>query len=386
MTPGAGARRVVVLGGGAGGLKAANRLAWHAAGGADLEVVLVDRAADHVFAPGFVPVMFGDAEPGAFRRPLAELAHPGVRIVAGEATGLDPAGHVVRGSFGELAYDRLVLALGAEVGWPDGAPPCGDLSPWTLPGALAGREALGRLGPRDRVVLAVPGPGYRCPPAVVDLAVRIRRATGALVHLVHPWPRPLAPFGERPAAAATALLEGAGVGYTGGFSLAEVRADAVVGADGTEVGYDVAFVVPPHRPPAVVAGSPLAGPNGWPAVGFPSFAVRGADDVVAIGDLTSAPLTVGMAGTLAVQEALFVADRIAAEAGGPPARPEPAMSAVCFLDPGDTGSFLHCDFTGPASGEGPASCTLMPWLPFFRSAKRLFAQEWFDSTLRGDVG
>ncbi|MGZ4623137.1 MAG: hypothetical protein ACXVGD_13640 [Blastococcus sp.] len=41
-------RRVVVLGGGAGGLPAANRLGRSAEAGADLEVVLVDRAPEHV--------------------------------------------------------------------------------------------------------------------------------------------------------------------------------------------------------------------------------------------------------------------------------------------------------------------------------------------------
>ena len=379
-------RRIVVLGAGAGGLKAANRLAWHAAAGADLEVVLVDRAAEHVFAPGYVPVFFGDAEPGAFARPLAELLDPAVRLLTGEATELDPAGRTVRGSFGAVGYDELVVALGADVGWPDGPPPCGELAPWTLEGALAGRDVVRRLGSGDRVVVTVPGPGYRCPPAVLDLAVRLRRTTGARVEVAHPWPRPLAPFGDQPAAAATALLEGAGVGFTGGFTPAEVRADAVVGADGRQLPYDVALVVPPHRAPALVAGSPLAGPTGWPRIEFPSFSVAGADDVFAIGDLASASLSVGMAGTLAVQEALFVADGIAARAGGPPARPAPTMSAICFLDPGDTGTFLHCDFTGPASGEGPATCTLLPWLPYFRAAKRLFAQEWFTSTLRGDVG
>ncbi|MGZ4658840.1 MAG: FAD-dependent oxidoreductase, partial [Blastococcus sp.] len=100
-------RRVVVLGGGAGGLPAANRLGRSAEAGADLEVVLVDRSPEHVYAPGFVAVMFGEAEPEAFRRPLADLLHPAVRLVTGEATSLDPAGHRVLGSFGELPYDDL---------------------------------------------------------------------------------------------------------------------------------------------------------------------------------------------------------------------------------------------------------------------------------------
>ncbi len=83
-------RRVVVLGAGAAGLPAANRLARHAAAGTDLEVVLVDRSGEHVFAPGYVAVMFGDAEPAAFRRPLTDLVHPGVRLVTGEVTAVDP--------------------------------------------------------------------------------------------------------------------------------------------------------------------------------------------------------------------------------------------------------------------------------------------------------
>ena len=378
-------RRVVVLGGGAGGVTAANRLARHASAGAGLEVVLVDRSADHVFAPGFVPVMFGEAEPGAFRRPLRDLLDPAVRLVTGEATELDVAGRRVRGSFGDLDHDDLVLALGAEVGWPQGVPPSGELAPWTAAGALAGADALRRIGPRDRVVVGPTGLGYKCPPAVFDLAVRIRRVTGASVDVVHPWPKPLAPFGEGPSAAATRLLADAGVGFHGGFEVREVADRALVGAAGDEVPYDVAFVVPPHRPPALVADSALAGPSGWPAVEFPSFGVAGAEGVAVIGDLASFPLTVGMAGTLAVHEAAFVADRIAAAAGGPPAREHPVMSAICFLDTGATASFLHCDFTGPASGTGPAACTLMPWLPYFRSAKRLFADEWFASTIRGGV-
>ena len=90
------------------------------------------------------------------------------------------------------------------------------------------RPSLARLGPRDRVVVGPTGVGYRCPPAVFDLAVRIRRVTGARVDVVHPWPAPLAPFGPGPSAAATQLLADAGVGFHGGFEISEVDADVLV--------------------------------------------------------------------------------------------------------------------------------------------------------------
>ena len=378
--------RVVVLGAGAAGLSGANRLALHAASGVDLEVVLVERAGDHLFAPGLVGVLLGDSEPAAVRRPVAELVRPGVRLVAGEVTGVDPDARLVRGSFGELAYDELVVALGAETGWPSGPPACGDLAPWTLAGALAGREALRGLRAGARVVVGPATPAYRCPPAVFDLAVRIRRATGAAVEVVHPWPRPLAPFGEAPAAAFEAMLARAGVGFVGGFALEEVGPGELRARSGASVAYDVALVVPPHRGPAVLARSGLAGPEGWPAVRFPRLDHPAHPNVAFVGDLAAPALQAGMAGTLALLQAAFVADRIAAAISGvaPPERPR--LEAICFVDEGDTGSFLHCDFEGPASRTGPAACVLMPRLPYFRSAKQLFATEWFTTTLSGGVG
>jgi len=377
-------RRVVILGAGAAGLPAANRLVRHAGSDAAPEVVLVDRADGHLFAPGFTAVMFGDAEAGAFSRPLADLADPRVRLVRGEVTRIDPDASAVTGTFGELPYDELVIALGADVGWPDGPPPAGELAPWTLHGALAGRDVLRRLGPGDRVVAGPMGTAYRCPPAVFDLAVRIRQMTGADVEIVHPWPRPLAPFGEGPAAAFTELLAGAGVRFTGEFAIAGITEDTVTSSSGSQAGFDAAFIVPPHRPPAVVADSPLAGESGWPAVSYPSFTHPAYPHVSVIGDLAAPALRAGLAGTLAVFEAAHVADRILARAGGTDPGP-PRMSAICFADPGRTGSFLHCDFAGPAAGTGPAACALMPWLPYFRKAKRLFAEEWFDSMLTGEI-
>jgi sulfide:quinone oxidoreductase len=121
-------------------------------------------------------------------------------------------------------------------------------------------------------------------------------------------------------------------------------------------------------------------------VTYPTFTHPAYSNVAIIGDLAAPALKVGMAGTLAVFQAAHVADRIAARAGGPPAPTRPHMSAICFVDTGHTGSLLHCDFTGPAEGNGPADCLLMPWLPYFRSAKQVFADEWFTTMLSGQIG
>lgn len=377
--------RVVVLGGGAAGLSAANRLAARAEqADLPLDITLVDRSADHVFPPGFAGVMFDGADPDRFRRPLASLVRPAVNVLAGLAESIDPHTREVGGEFGVLGYDSLVVALGVDVGWPEG-PPVPDAAPWTLGGAKAGAALLERLEPGARVVVAPTSPAYRCPPAVFDLAVRVRRRTGAAVTLAHPWRRPLEPFGEEPARRFEQMLEAAGVDFIGGFEVGDVTVQSLRSAGGAVVGFDAAILVPPHRPPRLIAESPLAGAGGWMAVRYPALSHVDFPEVYGIGDLVAPTLKVGMAGTLGVFEGAFVGDRIVEAAGGPPAPDEPRMSAICFVDQETTGSFLHCDFTGPAAGTGPARCALMPDLPYFRQAKRLFAEEWFISTVGGEV-
>ncbi len=378
-------RRVVVVGGGPGGLAVANRLARHRGQGAEIEVSLVERSGEHVFLPGLVAVLFGEAEPAQFRKPLRELTVPGVRVVTGEASELRVAESTVAGSFGELGYDELVVATGVEVGWPDGPPACGELAPWTLGGALAGRDALARMGPRSRVVVGPAQASYRCPPAVFDLAVRLRQRTGAHVEVFHPWGRPLAPFGDAPARAFEAMLGAAGVSFRGGFQLAEITEDRLVAASGDTTDYDFGFIVPPHRAPPLVAGSALAGPDGWPPLTFPSLCHPQYPNVTIIGDLGAPGLRVGMAGTLAVFEGGFAADRIATGPTGVMTDKRPRMSALCFIDPGETGSLLLCDFTGPAAGTGPPDCTMLPFMPWLRRAKSLFASEWFSTTVGGTL-
>jgi sulfide:quinone oxidoreductase len=368
----------LVLGGGAAGVAAANRLAGSSRGG--LEVVLVDRTGTHLFQPGLVAVMLGDAEPGAYQRPLTDLLAGGVKLLEGEVEGLDPASREVTGSFGKLGYDELVLALGAEVN-PSSLGEAGELAPWTLAGALAGREALLKAGPGVRVVVGATTLSYRCPPAVFDLSLRLRGRSGAEVELVHPWPVPLAPFGQRVSEAFAAMLSQAEVRYHGGFMLSSASEGVLSSTDGRQVGYDIALLVPPHGPPAVVARSPLAGEGGWPEVSYPGLTHPSFPEVSVLGDLAAPALGVGMAGTLAVSEARHAAERLVAKLAGEAGLLAPQMSALCFVDTGVTGSALVCDFSGPASKTGPPTCVLLPFLEYFRKAKQLFAEEWFAGTL-----
>ena len=74
-------KTVLVLGGGVGGLVAANRLRKRLP--SRVRVILVDRERQHVFQPSLLWIASGARAPHQIQRPLTELAHRGVEVRIG---------------------------------------------------------------------------------------------------------------------------------------------------------------------------------------------------------------------------------------------------------------------------------------------------------------
>ncbi len=105
-------RTVVVLGGGTGGLVAARRLR-RGLDAAD-RVVLVDRDATFRFAPSFLWVMTGARRAAQITTDRRRLRRAGIEVLQADVLDIDPAHHHVKTSDAEVAFDRLVVARGAE--------------------------------------------------------------------------------------------------------------------------------------------------------------------------------------------------------------------------------------------------------------------------------
>jgi NADH dehydrogenase len=105
-------QRVVILGGGFGGLYAAKAL--HAA---EVEITLIDRRNFHLFQPLLYQVATGSLSPGEIAAPLRDvLSHQkNVRVLLDEASDLDASAHklLLKGG-GEMPYDTLVVATGSR--------------------------------------------------------------------------------------------------------------------------------------------------------------------------------------------------------------------------------------------------------------------------------
>jgi sulfide:quinone oxidoreductase len=106
-------KTVVILGGGIGGIVAANQLRRKLP--SPHRIVLVERNAEHAFAPSFLWLMTGDRRPEDIKQPLPKLLESDIEFVHGSVEGLDLPKQQVKTTAGTLGYDYLVIALGAEL-------------------------------------------------------------------------------------------------------------------------------------------------------------------------------------------------------------------------------------------------------------------------------
>ncbi len=107
----AGTHRVVIVGGGFGGLTTARTLAR-----APVEVTLLDRRNFHLFQPLLYQVATGALSPANIAAPLRAVLkrQRNATVVLGEATGFDLAGRRVLTNEGAIPYDTLIVAAGTR--------------------------------------------------------------------------------------------------------------------------------------------------------------------------------------------------------------------------------------------------------------------------------
>ena len=104
--------RVLILGGGFGGLYAAQALKR-----APAEITLVDRRNFHLFQPLLYQVATGSLSPGEVAAPLRGILskQANTRVLLGEAADIDPsARQVTLRDGGVLPYDSLIVATGSQ--------------------------------------------------------------------------------------------------------------------------------------------------------------------------------------------------------------------------------------------------------------------------------
>jgi NADH:ubiquinone reductase (H+-translocating) len=104
-------QRVVIVGGGFGGLNAARAMRRE-----PVDVTLIDRRNFHLFQPLLYQVATGGLSPGEIASPLRHVLrrNKNTEVLLAEVMDLDPANRRVILRDGEAGYDTLIVAAGAS--------------------------------------------------------------------------------------------------------------------------------------------------------------------------------------------------------------------------------------------------------------------------------
>jgi NADH dehydrogenase len=265
--------RIVVVGGGAGGLELVTRLGDYANRAGNASVVLVDRSPTHLWKPLLHEVAAGSMDANAHQLDyIAQARWHHFEFQQGDLIDLDRANKVIRVSpvsdqdgteilpMREIFYDTLVLAIGSVTnffGVPgaaeyamavDTVPQAEQFRRRLIAACMRAQNRLADLGKAERptVDIAIVGGGA----TGVELSAELRGTAQTLgaygLHRLHPTrdiritiieagPRILPPLPERIATETARLLKKLDIDILTGDGVSEVRKDAVMTASGRRI-------------------------------------------------------------------------------------------------------------------------------------------------------
>jgi NADH dehydrogenase len=244
--------KVIIVGGGFGGLSAAQRLKSEL-----LDVTLIDRRNYHLFQPLLYQVATGSLSPGEIAAPLRAVLsrHKNTRVLLGAVTDVDPESkRVILEDGAILPYDSLIVAAGSQTSyfghneWQEWAPGMKSIEEATniRHKILYAFEVAERLtDPVQRsawltFVIVGAGPtGVELAGAIGEIArqtlrndFRSIRSQDAKIILLDGAPRVLMPFPEDLAQKATSSLRKLGIDVKSGSIVQHVDKDGLTIASG----------------------------------------------------------------------------------------------------------------------------------------------------------
>ena len=332
--------RIVIVGGGFGGLWAA-----HALQHAPVQVTVIDRRNHHLFQPLLYQVATAGLSPADIAVPIRSILRrrKNLSVLMAEVTGVDRAARVVETGSTRIPYDALVIATGtthAYFGhdeWRRFAPGLKSVEDalfirrrllLAFEEAEAGSDAARRTALLTFIVIGGGPTGVELAGAIAELAhkalardFRHIDPQQARIVLLEAGPRLLASFPDRLAARALRDLESLGVEVRLSTAVESVDEEGVVAGGGRLAARTVLWA-------AGVAASPAAGWLGADSDRAgrvkvePNLAVPGAPEIFVIGDtalvLDAAGNPLPGVAPVAKQEGTFVARLLSARARGAP--------------------------------------------------------------------
>lgn len=376
-------KRVLILGGGFGGVAAAHRLK-QVLEGSD-EVLLVDRRPYFMMGLRKTWGLVDAAPLEAGQRPLNRLSRIGVQVLNDAVTKIEPGARAIVVGGRRIEADALVVALGAETA-PQALPGLAENSINVYDPAEIRRAAESlREMKQGKLAIGVFGIPYKCPPAPYEMALLSNEYLRSKhlqvnVEVFTPQPMSLPVLGQAGCDVIESRLAENGVTFLPNHKATAVEPGQVLFGD-RQRPFDLLFAVPPHRPPAVVRESGLAGDSGWVWVDPQTLETHFAG-VYAIGDVVEIAMANGKplpkAGVFAEAMGVVVAERIAAQFAGEESGAKFTGEGGCYLEVGAGQAMM---VRGNFLAEPEPEVTLTEAAPRYWEEKRAFEaqrlEKWF---------
>jgi sulfide:quinone oxidoreductase len=360
-------KRILILGGGVGGTLTANLLVKklrRQLKAGEVTITVIDQTGQHTYQPGFMYIAMGGERADKLQRPERGLLDSRVALVIGEIEKVDEPTQTVHLKDGKrLGYDYLVLATGSRI-VPEEIEHFDTEAQhfYTAEAALELRRALDAFA-GGRIVVAIAGMPYKCPPAPLEVSFLIEselRQRGlrdqSEVHFCSPIGRAFTI--ESVSEMVTPIFEAKGIEVHTFFNVEAIdpKRKVVQSLEGEELPYDLLVLVPPHKGQQFLMDSGLApAPGGWLPTDRATLQVGGRPNVFALGDATDLPLS--KAGSTAHFEAPVVTERIVAAIQGREVdhkHGDYLGKVMCFFEIGDgKGTLLQFDYEHPPRPPKP---------------------------------
>ena len=342
---------VVILGGGFGGLSAANELR-NALPSSQVKITVIDKK--DWFMVGFAKlwIINGTRTFENSTGSLNELQKKEIDFIKDEILSINLEDKNVTTKTKEISFDFLIISMGAV------------LAPQRIPGLeqngfnlydhnqlLEIREKLESIE-SGKIAISIMGMPYKCPPApfeaslLIDSMLRKRGIRDSVqIDFYSPAPITLPAAGLEVSKQILELVNSEQIVFHNSCKIKSVESKKLI-FENSEADFDLLLAVPPHIAPKVIYDSGLAKASGF--IPIDRDCKTPFENVFAVGDVTSLTVTENMAvpkaGIFAEGEGITVAKNIISKIQS---KEESALfdgKGGCFIESGrDTASVLEVD-------------------------------------------
>lgn len=338
------------MGGGFGGLAAANELRTNLP--SDVKITIIDKKDYFMMDLVKLWIIKGTRIFETSKKPLQTITKKGIEFVNEQITWIDTKQKKVKTTSGEMSYDYLILALGVELA-PEkilGLAEHGMIL-YDIDDVLKIRQKLLEMK-SGKLVFAITGMPYKCPPAPFEAALIIDsmlkdlgKRNAISIDFYSPAPITLPAAGPEVSKQLLDMLEAENIKFHGSCKTAAVDVNTLKFEDGNSANFDLLIAVPPHKAPTVIYETGFAKEGQFISVSRDCKTPY--ENVYAIGDVTnmivSDNMAVPKAGIFAEGEGVAVAHDIISQIKKERNESMFDGKGGCFVEMGTTAGYVYVD-------------------------------------------